>query len=421
MIDNSSEATKCSSSIQMPHLNQYDIIVVGAGPAGLSMAASLADSDVSVLVVEKLPEKSITAPAVDGRDIALTHHSKELLTSLDVWQRFGKESISPINQAKVLDGDSDYILEFSALSELKSSLQRSGEDDGALGYLVPNHIIRKALFDRVSTLRNVEFLFSAEVVSATSDVQSASIILDNGTILASKMLIAADSRFSPLRRQMGIAADMEDFGRSVIVCRVNHERRNEQVAYECFKYGGTLAVLPTGESEASVVVTVSTDKADLLMQQSEVQFNNYIGKQFKHRLGAMALDGDRHCYPLVAVLARRFTAKRFALIGDAAVGMHPVTAHGFNLGLRSQDSLSKRILSERAQQRDIASDGLLHSYNREHRRQCLPIYYGTNLLVRLFTNDRLIPKVMRKAVLRISNNLPPVKRRITDHLTDVAS
>ena len=127
---------------------ERDIIIIGAGPAGLSFARSTADSGLKVLIVEKSPLEQISKPVPDGREIALTHLSVGLLKELGAWSRIPADEIAPIKEAKVLDGDSPYSLDFD--------YRRASVD--ALGYMVSNHYIRKALFDEVATLGNVEIV-----------------------------------------------------------------------------------------------------------------------------------------------------------------------------------------------------------------------------------------------------------------------
>tara|TARA_B100000378_G_C17762569_1_gene313672 strand:- start:176 stop:559 length:384 start_codon:yes stop_codon:yes gene_type:complete len=124
-------------------------------------------------------------------------------------------------------------------------------------------------------------------------------------------------------------------------------------------------------------------------------------------------------YSLVGVFADRFISHRFALIGDAAVGMHPVTAHGFNLGLRGQNTLSLEIKSALMHGLDIGSQVILKNYQSKHRRASKPLYLGTNAIVKLFTDDSFFSKIVRKTVLRIGNNFIPAKRKIMDQLTEV--
>jgi ubiquinone biosynthesis UbiH/UbiF/VisC/COQ6 family hydroxylase len=211
---------------------------------------------------------------------------------------------------------------------------------------------------------------------------------------------------------------MHDFGRVCIVCRMRHERSHEGIAHECFFYGQTLAVLPLSDRESSIVITVSSNKADRIMDMTPLEFNRYVEGQYSGKLGRMDLTSDRYPYPLVAVWANRFVGQRFALIGDAAVGMHPVTAHGFNLGLRSQHSLARLIRAATRSGTDIGAAGLLNRYHSTHRKVARPIYLGTNAIVKLFTNDLPLHRLARKAVLCFGNVFPPIRHSITRQLTE---
>ncbi len=128
----------------------------------------------------------------------------------------------------------------------------------------------------------------------------------------------------------------------------------------------------------------------------------------------MRVAGARHVYPLVAVWAERFVAPRFALIGDAAVGMHPVTAHGYNLGLYGIEALSRRLDAAG----DAGAPGPLQAYEAEHRRAAGPLYAGTNALVRFFTDDRAPVLALRRAVIDIARHVQPLRAAITRRLVD---
>jgi len=386
----------------------YDIIIVGAGPSGLSFARSLADSGLRIAVIEKQSEEQLAAPEFDGRDIALTHLSVRILKELGIWARFGPDDRPPIKEARVLDGTSPYCLNFDGE---KNSID-------ALGFIVSNHVIRKALFDEVQTLDNVEIHSNLAVTSVSTNDSNASIVLSDGQIMESRLVVAADSRFSETRRMMGIPASMYDFGRVCIVCRMEHQRPHDGIAFECFHYGRTLAVLPLTSHRSSIVVTAAMDLRDSIMEMDDAQFSCDIRHRFNGRYGDMNLIGKRFAYPLVAVHASKFFAKRFALIGDAAVGMHPVTAHGYNLGLSGQEILAKEINSAAARKRDIGATYLLERYQRRHMRTTKPMFHGTNEIVKFFTDDRVPAKLARKVVLRLANRVPPIKHVIRNKLTE---
>lgn len=384
-----------------------DVIIIGAGPAGLSLAVSLAQAGFSAVIAERLPRAVLADPPPDGRDIALTHRAAGILRSLGIWERFPAEEVAPIREARVLNGTSSFFLQFDPRGSNKSEL----------GYLVPNHMIRKMAFEAALAHSGVDLLDGVAVAGTTASASCAEVQLADGRRLRAPLVVAADSRFSESRRRAGIGADMRDFGRVVIVCRMAHERPHECIAYECFHYGRTLAVLPLNGEISSIVITLTTDKADAVLRMPAEEFSRLVRDQFGARLGDMRLVGERHAYPLVAVYADRFVAPRLALLGDAAVGMHPVTAHGFNFGLYGVEVLTRAIAGARASQRDIGSLDVLATYDREHRRATYPIYLGTNALVKLFTDDRLPLRLLRGAVLRAANLAGPLKAQITAQLT----
>ncbi len=153
----------------------------------------------------------------------------------------------------------------------------------------------------------------------------------------------------------------------------------------------------------------------------EEAFNRDVAVRFAQRLGPMRLVGERHIYPLVAVYADRFFGRRFALIGDAAVGMHPVTAHGFNLGLRGAAKLAGEIRAARAKGTDIGAARGLRRYHLAHDRVARSIYLGTNMLVGLYTDDRQPARFARSALLHLGNLLRPACHAILRQLTDKAA
>jgi len=386
----------------------YDIVVVGAGPAGLSFAKSVTGAGLRMALIEKQPLESLENPDFDGRDIALTHLSVKILRQFGVWDRLGHDEKFPIREARVLDGHSPYTLDFD----------RKSDDVEALGYIVSNNAIRRTLFAEVKELPDVQLIAETAVEMVSADTDSATVGLSDGTQLSAKLLIAADSRFSDTRRAVGIAAQMHDFGRVCIVCRMQHDKAHDGVAYECFHYERTLAVLPLSSHESSIVVTAPMSQRNELMGKGVEEFSMDIQNRFGNRFGRMQLVTERFAYPLVGVHANRFSSNRCALVGDAAVGMHPVTAHGYNLGLSGADLLARALRSALREGKDIGSLDVLQRYERRHLRNTRPIYHGTNEIVKLFTDDRLPAKLARTVVLRLANNFPPIKRVIRNKLTE---
>ena len=406
-----------------------DVLIVGAGPAGLSLAISLAQAGFSATVVEQQSDSTLAAPAPDGREIALTHPSRDTLQRLGSWGLLAAYEVGTICEAQVHDGP---LGQHSAL-QLNTPQTPEGAAPGALGFIVPNHALRRTAYAVAARTPGVQLVTQAQVTRAATLAGHAELdYVPAGTAgapaqrLTAPLLVAADSRFSATRRQLGIGAQMTDFGRTVIVCRMRHALPHGNVAHECFGYDRTLAVLPlpddpqAGHALCSVVVTAGAADAAALMAQSPEAFAAQVQAQFNDRLGPMALVGERHAYPLVAVYAQRFAGHRCALLGDAAVGMHPVTAHGYNLGLAGVERLTAALVSARQRGQDIGSADALAPYAQGHHRHAWPIYQGTNAIVRLYTDARPVPRLLRQLVLQGARRLPPLQAAIVGQLTGKA-
>lgn len=385
----------------------FDIAVVGAGPAGLCFARSLADSGLSVALIEKQPLTAIAEPAFDGREIALTHASRAILARLGLWDRLDADEVSELRDASVMNGASDDGLRVTA----------ADGHSRQLGWLVPNHLLRRVAYGLVAPQAGTTLLAGQGVTAAVRQPDGVSLTLEGGDTLRARLLVAADSRFSQLRRMMGIGARSYDHGKRMLVCRIAIERPHEHVAWEWFGYGQTLALLPLNGNRASVVLTLAPQEMARVEAMDDAAFGVELERRFAGRLGAIRPIGTRHVYPLVSVFADRFTAPRVALVGDAAVGMHPVTAHGFNLGLQGQAALASEVLEAHRRGAHIGSAEVLARYGRRHQRAAWPMYAATRVVVRVFTDDRPPVRGLRNAILRVSHRLPPLRRAIAARLT----
>jgi ubiquinone biosynthesis UbiH/UbiF/VisC/COQ6 family hydroxylase len=385
----------------------FDVVIVGAGPAGLSFARSLASTGLRLAVIEPQDATSLENPSFDGREIALTHHSVHLLRQLGLWERIPPGSIHILCDAQVLDGD--------ALPGMR--LDHADGNRPQLGFLIANHLIRRAAYAAIAHQDRLSLMCGQRVIGIEPGRERSRVRLSGGQTLTTKLVVAADSRFSETRRGMGIPADTHDFGRTMMVCRMNHEELHHHVALEWFDHGQTLALLPLAEHQSSVVVTLPPVDIQGLMAAPDTEFATAMESRFQGRLGRMNLASTRHAYPLVGVYPRRFTGERFALIGDAAVGMHPVTAHGFNFGLLGQDLLGRAIRHAQAGHTDIGDQRHLGQYARDLRRATRPLYLATSAITRLYTDDSRAGRLLRRAALSAGAALPPLRRALVHSLT----
>ena len=394
-----------------------DIVIVGAGPVGLCLARALSGSGLKTVLVEQQRLADISEPPFDGREIALTQKSVRLMRKFGLWDLIDPDARAPLCSAKVFNGPSTGALEIGH--------ELSGHAE--LGWLVSNHLIRKAACEalRESTARHgdVTLLAAQKVSSVKAGDELASVTLESGETLSARLIVAADSRFSSTRKMMGIAASMHDFGKAMLVCRMTHEAPHAHTAWEWFGYGQTLALLPLNADRAShahqssVVLTLPVGEVNEIAALEPDAFARQIEHRFMRRLGAMKLASTRHVYPLVSVYPDRFVGKRFAAVGDAAVGMHPVTAHGFNFGLLGVETLGNRIVEAHRSGFDIGAASVLQRYEIQHRRATKPLFLATRFITDVYTNNTMPARLARDLMLRAASRLMPFRKAIAASLT----
>ena len=399
-------------SLLMPHdTNSHsldaDIIVTGAGPAGLSLASALAGSGLRAILIERQPLETLSEAPYDGREIALTRPSVQALRALGIWAHIPQEEVFAIRDARVFNGSSSRCMEI-------------GHRDGGreeLGFLVSNHLIRRAAFAAIAGLPQVTLIAQSTVLDARRERDRVRVMLSEDRTLTARLIVAADSRFSELRRKLGISSRARDFGKTMLVCRTEHEKPHDQVAVEWFDHNQTLALLPLKENTCSSVVTVPHAEAQRLIAMPAEHFGEELRQRYRGRLGWMRPVSRVFAYPLIGVMADRFAGERCAMVGDTAVGMHPVTAHGFNLGLGSVLRLARELKAVAAAGRDIGASSVLERYARRHRRAALPLYLTTNAIVSLYTREDLPARFMRHALLRAGQELSPFRRAVARSLS----
>lgn len=397
-----------------PSAVDVDVAIVGAGPAGLSLACALAGSGLRLALIDPQSRAELAQPREDGREIALSSRSQRLLREFGIWAHVPQAEVYPLKAAEVFDRDDARPLRIAPL-----------RGQAALGALVSNHLIRGAAWQAVSALADdVEVIDHHRVTAVWVQnhrvaVQCRPVLADApARTLHARLLVAADSRFSHTRRLLGIAADSHDFGKTMLVCRMAHSRPHHHIAWEWFGQAQTLAVLPLAEGTSSIVLTLPPAEMDATLALDADAFACDIARRLQHRLGDMRRIAAPHVYPLVGVYARRFAGARHALIGDAAVGMHPVTAHGFNFGLLGVALLAERLRAARSRGADIGAEAPLQRYAAEHRLATRPLYLATQALATLYTEDHAAAHTLRALALDAARRVPLFRLGIAAALSE---
>ena len=382
-----------------------DVAIIGAGPAGLTLAGELARRGLQVAIFDPAAAEALAAPPYDGREIALTTLSRDLLRQWRQWPLLGPGEATAMHEAQVYDGD---------VAEPMSVQAPPGAE--ALGWMVANQALRRVAYQVAAQTPGVHWHLECRARGIENGAEGARVLLDDGRALEARLLIAADSRYSETRRAAGISARHQDFGRSMLVCRMRLARPRPGIAWECLDYRQTLALLPLDGDLASVVITLPPADIARLRSMPAADFEREVAERYRHRLGAMQLDSERFAYPLVGVCPDRLVAARFACVGDAAIGMHPITAHGYNLGLRGIGMLLQRLQPAIARGGDIAAPALLAGFERDFQLVSRSLYLATQSIVRLYTDDRAPARLLRRAGLRFGAGFGPFRHALSGAL-----
>ncbi|WP_229707236.1 5-demethoxyubiquinol-8 5-hydroxylase UbiM [Bombella mellum] len=399
-----------------------DVVIAGGGPAGLAAALSFAREGWRVSVVEKAPPGVLESPSFDGREIALTHHTVHWLKQHGVWDHIPAEAVCPLEVARVESGRlGGQPLIFHAPGIVPGSAADDEVPDGEpLGFLVANHLIRRALHQAVRRTEGITLLCQTGVTGFQAGREMVQVSLSDGRAMQARLLVGADGRFSRIREMAGIGAIVHDFSMSILVCRMRHLTPHDNTALQWFDERQTIALLPVAPDGgmgdiSSLVLTLPPDDIARLRVAAPDDFNAEITRRTDERLGLLRVMSDRITYPLKAVYAHRFHAPRVALIGDAAVGMHPITAHGFNFGIRGQETLVQELSAGPGDPGDAAS---LQRFERRHRKATFPLFAATNAIAVAYTRDDGPFPLARRAGLMLANRLAPFKKAVTRMLMD---
>ena len=386
----------------------FDACVVGAGPVGATLACRLAAGGVRVAVIDRAGLPPMEHPDFDGRAYAVAASSRRLLEAAGVWQRLPLPSC-PILGIRVSDGRqgrpaSPLFLHFDH--------RDVGEP---FGWMTEARSLRVALNASLHASPLVRLFAPDEASVVSREPADVRIETRSGLRLHARLVIAAEGRQSPLRRQAGIAVTRYAYGQTGIVSAVSHERPHDNLALEHFLPGGPFAQLPmaggeAGEHLSAIVWTEREPLASRLAALDDAAFAVELQRRLGAHLGAVRPVGRRWTYPLGALHAHRYTAARLALIGDAAHGIHPIAGQGLNLGFRDIAALSELVIEAVAQGRDPGEASLLSRYQARRRPDNLAMLAATDLLDRLFSSDNTALRLARDLGIGAVHRMPRLKR-----------
>jgi 2-octaprenyl-6-methoxyphenol hydroxylase len=388
-----------------------DVIIVGAGMAGATLALALASGGVTSVLIDPQAFEAQAAASFDGRASAIS------FAAFRQWRALGAAGlIEPhaqrIEQILVTDGRPTGAAAAPPASvwlRFDSAEIANRTDGEPLGYLVENRRFRAGLAQAV-TAAGIPVLAPARVARSASRGAAGEVVLADGRTLRAALVVGADGRTSGVRADAGIGVMGWGYGHVGVVATVGLERDHQGVAYEHFLPTGPFAILPLTGRRASLVWTETAAKGAALAAARPEVFQAHLRRRFGDFLGDVAVLGPRFVYPLGLQLADRMTAPRVALLGDAAHAVHPIAGQGLNMGLKDAAALAQVLIEATRLGEDLGSEAVLDRYARWRGVDNLGVALATDVFTRLFSNNHPLLRAARDAGVALVNRIGPARR-----------
>lgn len=377
---------------------QSDVIILGGGLVGLTLALALDAHGLTATIVDPADPAAVLAPEFDGRASAIASASWRMLDAIGLGARLAGKGC-PIASIRVSDGLAPGALDFEPAA-----------DDGALGHMFENRALRQALHAAAAEAAGVTLLMPARPVATERGADGVEVRLEDGRTLRAPLLVAAEGRQSPTRQAAGIQVARWSYDHVAIIAAVEHERPHENIAYEIFYPEGPFAILPMLPGTRSALVwSVTRAQAPGYLKLGPRGFVAELARKMGGLLGDMRLIAPLSSYPLGFHHAARLTAERLALVGDAGHGIHPIAGQGLNLGLRDAAALTEVLVDGARLGLDLGDAQLMKRYERWRSLDTFLIAASTDGLARLFGIPGRPAAAVRRFGLSAVQRIAPLK------------
>jgi 2-octaprenyl-6-methoxyphenol hydroxylase len=382
---------------------QADIIILGGGLVGLTLALALDKHGLSTIVADPADPAAVTAPGHDGRASAVASASHAMLDAIGIGATLRPHGCA-IETIEVRDGLTPSSLAFDA-----------DAPGGPLGIMYPNRLLRRTLHEAAAEAAHVTLLMPATPVATVRDGAGVRVTLADGRELRAALLVGAEGRRSPTREAAGIAVARWHYRHRAIIATIGHERPHRSVAHEIFYPTGPFALLPMPDDadgpRSAMVWTVAERDGDAMLGLSDRAFLAEAEKRMGGLLGTLCSCSSRSSYPLGFHHTVRITAERLALVGDAGHGIHPIAGQGLNLGFRDVAALAEVLVDGSRLGLDLGDAQLMARYERWRALDSFLVASVTDGLTRLFGLPGRLPRAVRRFGLGVVARTPPLQRR----------
>ncbi len=400
-LDNSIESQGIEKRVTDIASKKWDVVIVGGGMVGATVALGLGQQGMSVLLLEKKVVDTLwqADSAYQVRVSALTRASEKILRNLGAWQGIESRRFHPFTAMHVWDEITPGEVHFSA--------KDMGEPN--LGYTVENDVIQSALWEQVEACENITVLLNHRLESLRLENDQAWLVLEGIGEIQTELLVGADGAMSQVREMAFIGLETHDYEQCAVVGCVKTELSSEDTCWQRYTQNGPFAYLSMGKNVSSIAWYLPLEKMQWALALSDNDFAQEISKASDYRLGSVIEVAERGAFPLVRRHAQHYVKPNLALVGDAAHTIHPQAGQGVNLGLLDAAALIETVLDAKAGNKSWGKYSILRKYERWRRGDNALVQRSMEAFDWLFKQDASLKVVVRKGLLPLANRLTPIK------------
>lgn len=380
---------------------EYDVIIVGGGMVGATVACALGDSDLKVALIEQnMPAEFSPEQAHDIRVSALSIASQQILQTIGAWDAVLAMRVCPFKRMRVWETAGDTEFNSDAI------------DYDALGYIVENRVTQLALLQRAQTFSNIEFLCPVTIKKIHYDGATGSVELDDGQVISAKVIVGADGGQSRLRQTVGLGVTSWDYQQHAMVIYVATDYEQQDITWQRFVPTGPQAFLPLTGNYGSIVWYNTPDEVRHLKALTDAELLAELTVTFPDCLGKINKILGVASFPLKRQHAQEYVKQGVALVGDAAHMINPLAGQGVNIGLLDAAMLAEVLIDANNKGKNIADVAVLKRYERLRRNENLKMMTVMDLFYRTFSNQVMPIKFLRNLGLGLAERITPLKNLV---------
>ncbi len=377
----------------------FDILIVGGGMVGTTIAAALGDTSLRIGVIESVEPPADLPDVFDNRVSAITRATEQAFVAIGAWDGMVQRRVYPYETMHVWDATGSGHIDFDCADIGESNL----------GYIIENRVFHAALLERMAEFSNIELFCPAQVATLARNAESVTLGLEDGRQLTARLLVGTDGANSWVREQAGITTTGWSYEQTAVVATIKTSKSHQAACWQRFMPSGPLAFLPLPDGYSSIVWSTEPERAVELVQMPESRFLDELQQTFGDKLGRMESTGPRGAFPLILRHANTYCAERLVLAGNAAHAIHPLAGQGLNLGVSDAAALAEVILEAKANKQDIGETAILRRYERWRKADNIAVMAAMDGFKRLFSNENMPLSLMRNLGLSLADNAGPIK------------